>query len=274
MAIALIDFDMLLYRCGFASEKKRWKVDGELYPVGASESKIKAHLVSKEVDPGKLAWEAVYEVEPVEFALGRTKMFIKDILHTVGTTAYKGFLGTENDTSLFRHGIAKTLPYKGNRKNFKKPAHYQNIREYLTEHYNTEVVLGIESDDAIAMYQSKYKDTISVHQDKDINQVPGKHFNPVTGDIYDVTKDEASRNFWRQVLTGDSTDNIPGLHRIGPKTADQILWRAESESDRYKAVKEAYRIYSKKEDWEAYLKEQASLIYLLRHEDDYWKEPV
>lgn len=274
MAIALIDFDMLLYRCGFASEKKRWKVDGELYPVGESESKIRKSLKNCGLDPDKLTWEAVYEADPVEFALGRTKSFINDILRCLNTTAYKGFLGTENDVSLFRNSVATTLPYKGNRKGFKKPEHYNSIREYLTNYHNTEIVAGIESDDAIAMYLTKHKDAIAVHQDKDINQVPGKHYNPVTGDIYDITEDDASRNFWQQVLTGDKTDNIPGLYRIGPKTAEQIILPATTEKSRYEHVKDAYRVHSKKKDYEAYLKEQASLVYLLRHEDDYWKEPV
>ena len=44
-----------------------------------------------------------------------------------------------------------------------------------------------------------------------------------------ISQEDADRFFYQQWMTGDSTDNIWGLWRVGAKTADKILDAYERE---------------------------------------------
>jgi DNA polymerase-1 len=65
---------------------------------------------------------------------------------------------------------------------------------------------------------------IAVTIDKDLRSVPGWHWNPDKEEA-PVLVDEAlaDRNFYTQWLTGDSTDNVPGIWKLGPKKAAALL---------------------------------------------------
>ncbi len=238
MTVLLGDGDVFTYRCGFAAQKT---IDGVIVP------------------------------EPVENALNGVKKLIKRILEETGCSTYKIFLSTTNDNNLFRKSIAVTAPYKGNRKDFKKPVHYDAIREYLLNYYNTDLVQGIEADDALGIHQSK--NSIICSYDKDLLQVPGKHYNFVKKCYTDVDELTGWRNYFTQVLTGDSVDNIPGLFRIGPKKAAIILKNCKDKKEMYLNCVKAYKLYSGRKDYMDYLYEQCQLLYLLRTVNDKWEIP-
>jgi DNA polymerase-1 len=65
---------------------------------------------------------------------------------------------------------------------------------------------------------------IAVTIDKDLRTVPGWHWNPDKEEepVY-VEKEDADVFFYLQWMTGDTTDNIPGLWRVGPKKAEKFL---------------------------------------------------
>jgi len=73
--------------------------------------------------------------------------------------------------------------------------------------------------------------TIIASIDKDLDMVPGKHFNFVKNKHYEISNAEGRHKFWCQMLTGDKTDNIPGIHGIGPKTAEKILNECKTDND-------------------------------------------
>ena len=50
----------------------------------------------------------------------------------------------------FRNDVAKSKPYKGNRKG-DKPHYLKYIRSYLMANYDSELVEGLEADDLMAM---------------------------------------------------------------------------------------------------------------------------
>jgi DNA polymerase-1 len=95
---------------------------------------------------------------------------------------------------------------------------------------------GYEADDIIATLTRRLASAALpvcvVSRDKDLDQLLGPHVT-----LYDPMKDEtmtAERLLelkgWRpeqaidaQVLTGDATDNVPGVPGIGPKTAARLL---------------------------------------------------
>jgi DNA polymerase-1 len=81
----------------------------------------------------------------------------------------------------------------------------------------------LEADDLMGMMASSGK-AIAVTIDKDLRSVPGWHWNPDKEEA-PVLVDEAlaDRNFYTQWLTGDSTDNVPGIWKLGPKKAAALL---------------------------------------------------
>ena len=113
--------------------------------------------------------------------------------------------------------------YKINRENMYTPEYLRDIKDYIHYNYDTISLPTLEADDVLGIYASS-NEAISVTIDKDLLGVPGWHYNPNKDkDLRFITKEEAERFFHLQWMTGDSTDGIPGLWRIGPKRATKML---------------------------------------------------
>lgn len=132
-----------------------------------------------------------------------------------------------SDASNFRYAVATTRPYKGKRKTIVRPPLLPFCRQYLQDKYAAKIVSNMEADDAVATDMKKFG---GVHcgQDKDIKQCPGWHYNYINNEWEHITEEEATLRLFRQILTGDSGDDIPGLPRVGPKTAEKIILDAET----------------------------------------------
>lgn len=169
----------------------------------------------------------------------------------------------------YRHDIAKTKPYKGNRKDAPRPVHLHSLREYLITAWDFRVANGQEADDAIGIHATLTRDnSIIVSIDKDLDMIPGHHYNPVKKDHYYVNDKEAIKNFYRQILTGDKVDNVQGLRGIGPKKADKILGDFDTDLAMYEAVLKAYN-----GDAERVL-ENGQLLWIRRRKDEIWQPPT
>lgn len=179
---------------------------------------------------------------------------------------YKAYItGKKN----FRYDIAVTHPYKGNRKDFVKPKHYDYLRNLLMR-MGAEMTDGIEADDAVGI--ESFKDNYwIVHQDKDLDQLPGWHYNPVKQLKYYVTEFDGLYNFYKQLLVGDRVDNIVGLHGIGPVKATKILDGCKTEEELYLAVQKAYAKANEPYDR---IIENARLLWLQREEGQIWEPPI
>ncbi len=202
------------------------------------------------------------EGEPVENALHNCKVILQRILEFTGTEGYRLFLtGKDN----YRDIISVTKKYKGNRDGARKPEHYEEIRSYLINAWAAEVVNGMEADDAcgITQYEHLEKDNpILVSIDKDLKMIPGWHYNWVKDEPYFIDQDEADAWFWMQCLTGDPTDNIQGIPKIGEKKADKLL-AGKSLAEMEQVVREEYnRYYGDKGD--ETFREMANLLWMLR----------
>jgi hypothetical protein len=169
----------------------------------------------------------------------------------------------------YRHDIAKTQPYKGNRKDAPRPVHLHSLREYLITAWDFRVADGQEADDAIGIHATLTRDnSIIVSIDKDLDMIPGHHYNPVKKDHYYVNDKVALKNFYRQILTGDKVDNVQGLRGIGPKKADKILGDFDTDLAMYEAVLKAYD-----GDAERVL-ENGQLLWIRRRKDEIWQPPT
>lgn len=139
----------------------------------------------------------------------------------------------------FRNDVAVSLPYKGGRSP-EKPLHFTALRQHMID-MGASVSINEEADDVVAYsYTAEPGKYVLVHVDKDIDQVPGYHYNPVKKVFYAVSDSEGIRNFYTQLLVGDRTDNIFCIDGVGPKTAIKILTGLVDASELYKAVLAAY----------------------------------
>ena len=205
---ALIDGDILRYEIGFA---------------------------------GEVGWKAITEreeVPPFDYVKDLLEQRIASILHFTGANDYTLYLSEGKN---FRHDIAVTKPYKGQRIP-NKPWHFDNLTAYMQGMLNTETVKGIEADDAMAI--AHRENTIICSRDKDLRQIPGWFFswelgkqssfgpleitNPGTLTLTQsggkqVIKGTGYAFFCSQLLTGDIVDNIPGCPGVGPVRAYEAL---------------------------------------------------
>lgn len=169
-------------------------------------------------------------------AAARMDESIRGILEALETTEYTVYL-TEQQKNNFRYAIYPD--YKNNRK-APKPLHYAFLREYLVLEHNAVVVEGQEADDQLGIDQTK--DTIICSTDKDLDQIPGWHFNFVKQILYEVTPEQALKWFYTQLLTGDkAVDNIPGLAGVGPKKAEKWLKDCLTEEEMYAVIEREYK---------------------------------
>lgn len=171
----------------------------------------------------------------------------------------------------YRYQVAKTVPYKGNRKDMKRPKYLDELKEHLHKLGAVETK-GIEADDAVAtLNHSEPGKYIMVHVDKDLDQLPGEHYNPNKCTRYQITEFWGYYNFYTQMLTGDRVDNIPGLAGIGPKKAVKILNYTTSVGTMEQAVWKAYQ--DKGHDYD-YFVEQGQLLWLQRYEGEVWQPTI
>lgn len=161
-----------------------------------------------------------------------------------------------------------------------RPLLYKALREYLREAHLVMQKEGIEGDDTIGILATSDvswlpMDKVICTVDKDLNNVPGHHYNWRKAElgVYYVTEREADRNFMVQTLTGDATDGFPGIPGIGPKKAEKILMAAEANSPIFDehpqrhwwaAVKHAFHVADKDE---LYLMAMARCARILRSSD-------
>lgn len=160
--------------------------------------------------------------------------------------------------------------YKANRKQ-EKPKHFQALRNYLIKVEQAEVAEGQEADDALGIAQNDT--TIICSLDKDLLMVEGWHYNWRRDETVEVSKEEGMRNFYRQLLTGDTVDNIPGIHGIGPKKANDLLAGCFFEDEYNKVVLAAYRDYfphCTEEEVINHINIIGRLLYIRRKEGEEW----
>lgn len=243
------------------------------------------------IDADLLVYEAAFACEgkPVDDVLEILMYRIEEICEKVGATEPPLLFLTGKDN--FRHKIAKQKEYKGNRKQA-KPFHYNNARALLRGRWNAQVVDGMEADDMLSVTQmdALLKDlpTIICSRDKDLRQVPGWHYSWETWNSGEkkpeyidpvgyLTLDKSKKTpkllgggykfFAAQVLMGDSTDNIPGMEKIGPVNAYNYLKDIEEIAQCDEALKYIFwEMYG--EGYQPLLEEQINLVWMIRELKD------
>jgi DNA polymerase-1 len=193
--------------------------------------------------------------------------FILDILRTVKATHFIGFVGHREGSHTFRHELATTKPYKGNRKSTPHWTRYWKpiIIEHMVSAWRFIELKGIEADDAIGICSTAYPetDTIVCSPDKDLRQLRGNHYDYKKTEFSYVSEYDALRNLYTQCIVGDSTDNIPGCPGVGEKSKFIEFPGCVSADDFHAYTFEVF----KTKGAAALMGEQLQLVYMLRKVD-------
>jgi len=140
-------------------------------------------------------------------------------------TKLQNKLGTFSDIILFFSDSTnfrkKILPeYKGHR-NRKKPCGYKRVIEALKKEYKVIIKTGLEADDTMGVYATKYTGNIIASPDKDMRQIPGQLYN--FEETFTIDPAEGAKWHLIQSCAGDQTDGYSGVPGIGVKRATTIF---------------------------------------------------
>lgn len=228
----------------------------------------------------RTAWASQDESEGI--AISRLEKTLAEGLDKFNTELYQVIL-SPTDKSNFRYQVDPL--YKSHRIQ-PKPIHYEAMREHLLEVHNASVAHGEEADDLLGILQMEHHqltgssegnhmklESIIVSIDKDLNQIPGNHYNYVKGDIYYVSPVEGTRWFYKQMLQGDATDGIKGVKGIGPVSANKWLDGVTDERELYNIVSELYQSEFK-ELTERQIRTNGQLLWIRRERGQIWQPPT
>lgn len=315
--VLLVDGDILAYKVGFACQKRTWILEGMGVRHEFHSKKELNDFVAQTPPPTADGWNisSVLDVEPESHAFVTCRQMILNAAEAVGADSIEVFLSSTE--GCFREALASTAPYKGTRwsldrvereltgrwkswieanessiQSQPKPRLHSAIREYLmvNSKWTTFPACGpdaLEADDVIGIRsQDERSRYVIASIDKDLQMLPGVHYHLDSKEITEVTPEQAVRNFYSQLLTGDRTDNVTGLPGIGEVTAGKLLdkWKPEEWLENIANLYWTYGcLCNRGELAMSYLNEQATLLWILRSphrpwhtvpENAYWHKVV
>lgn len=202
---ALIDGDIIAYRCAVSAEQE----DQAFIPISRCEN------------------------------------LVEEILEATEANLHEIFISGPGN---FRREIYPA--YKVNRKQ-PPPKWLETCERYLIDEWNATVTDGCEADDALGVAQMEgiYFDdpeipfglyTVICSIDKDLLQIPGKHYNFVKREFQEISYARGMREFYLSMLIGDATDNIKGLKNVGKSKAPRLLEGCSTEDELFNTCRELY----------------------------------
>ena len=164
---------------------------------------------------------------------------LEEMMEMTGATDVEVWLSGENN---FRYQVFPE--YKANRIKSKRPKYEYEVKDYLIRAWNAQVSAGCEADDMLGIRAMELGDKSMIATiDKDLNMIPGRHYNFVSKELFYVSEEQAIRFFYNQCLVGDTADGVKGVPGIGPVKAANLLDPCESEKEMYEAVVDKFGCY-------------------------------
>ena len=207
------------------------------------------------------------EDDPQEVALHRCDELIRQILSEVNATEYIVYLSSKTN---FRKVI--NPEYKANRKDQPIPKYLQDCKDFIVNTWNAENREYYEADDLLGINQ--IEGSVICTLDKDLLMIPGKHYSwQIAGATWirearwEETKElDGLRQFYIQMLAGDSSDNIKGVQGIGPKKGFKLIDHLDDEQDMFDVVYDKYQQDAKR------FVMNANCLWIWRNEGELWQD--
>jgi hypothetical protein len=173
------------------------------------------------------------------------KEFLADLSTQTGASFYYGALSCPS-AECFRRNIYKVRPYKGTRPKIAEHMEFWKpvITNILVEDHGFQCVKELEADDLVCYLASSNRDnpdveTIICSPDKDVKQIPGKHFDYRSAKFSDITPEIADYLFWCSMIEGDDIDGVAGLPGYGPVKA-KTMFKGQLSTNYRQLVELAY----------------------------------
>ena len=183
MKTALIDADIVAYRCSASCEKQ-----------------------------GTV-------VEPPEVAIMRVDDLMQRILHETAAYDYQAFL-TGSNNFRYKYNVDYKANRKDTKKpEYLEQAREHLVvhwKAQVTDGHEADDSMGIEQ-------TKSPDTTIICTIDKDLLQVPGQHYNFIKQEFKTVSPKEGLFNFYWQTIMGDKSDNIFGFDGLARTTIPKKL---------------------------------------------------
>lgn len=251
---------------------------------------------------------------------------IGSIVEETGSEYYEIYLTGKNN---FRNSVATFKQYKGNRYNedgsrkVPQPKHLAAARSYMIRNHDAVISKDGEADDELGIAKNKYvhagTPVVISSGDKDLLINSGEHHNLMTGKRVTVTElgvlnkstsesgtvkfsGNGTMFFLFQLLTGDATDNIVGVPKVGEGIAHKYGLRRGGlgASKAYQLLKDcttleeaftivmacyydyfntfgSYKHWSTDEEMPidpcAFIIEQAQLLWMRQYDGELWTIP-
>lgn len=157
--------------------------------------------------------------------------------------------------------------YKAHRKGQSRPTYLDNVKDYMRVMYEVEERDTLEADDIMGILATDdtVETPIIVTIDKDLQQIPGWHYNPDKGRFpFHVREDEAWLLEHVQWAVGDATDGFRGIQGVGPAKA---LKRLRIHSTASEATEDMWRWYAELGYSAEYASQMRACSYILRTEN-------
>lgn len=293
MTTLLIDGDIVCWRAACSAQHVYYRAtstEGQIidYPTTVKRKEVIQSLARNGYDPEDWDLSEQLKIDPLEHALHSVKLILQGIPKNLNvlprvTTVFLSTL----DKSNFRYELATIKPYKGTRK-VEKPHYFHEVRDYIKANWTTTEISGIEADDAIGIESQSLRrsclDYYICSIDKDLDMLPGKHFDFVKNRQYEVSdpgfleiysrEGQTKKNlrgggikwFYAQMLLGDSADNIPGIFGLGPVAVERELRECQTPRQMFDKVKQLYyTVYNEKTNES--LLEVGNLLWIQRKKD-------
>jgi hypothetical protein len=269
----LIDGDVLIHMACW--QKPLTKVKQLELEVQADELEefgkfTKSSKIRERLEKGVLTYQPI-----ISKAQARFRFFMKTIQEHNYSNIFSMAIGdSKNNWRLDIHPEYKLHKARVG-SNDKRAPYIQELRLWAIEEYSAHYCQGYEADDAIRIWANRMNldEYVVCSVDKDLNLVPGNHYDPKTDDkskrFWYMEPIDSAMFFWEQMLTGDSIDNIPGIVGIGPKKAAALLADCVTEQDCKEVVLKQYDLkYG--EDGYKKLMFNGQLLHIWRTKGDNW----
>lgn len=261
MKTSLIDGDIILYQIAN-------RADDVYYQVGNESFKYKRDI-PLHFDPTKIK-KLVNTIPDDEIYLSLNDR-INSIVESSGCNDKRLYITGKRSIRKQQYPL-----YKANRIDYQKPTKFDFVRQLLIDEFKAIEINGLEADDALGIVHSERMDsTVICTIDKDLDMVPGYHYNWGHDELYTIYPHEGSYNFFIQLLTGDRSDNICGIKGVGKVTAEKMLQGCDDFDSMYSAVYLAYKKFhrsSLSEEVIEVIDMNANLLWIKRSKDSVWND--
>ena len=164
--------------------------------------------------------------------------------------------------------------YKADRVTKDPPEHLFDLKDWALN--NDPDAMGSQHGEADDLVLQTAADCLAAGEpyviasvDKDLKTIPCVYYEMRKREIIKVTEQEAFDFIVQQMIAGDPGDAIPGIYRVGYKTAAKLLdEHATTNQQKYFAARKIWKDKVGEDNWVQGFNDTTNLTFIRRREED------